>query len=325
MYRFVSSIKPNVLEKAYLKMYDVKQLQTKFDDLMSAYPDIKAVLPKDISAKKLLVGNFKYLTKVYCAFTGYLKGKPTNEGKSIRKAFEINGFNYKKYADDIADFLMDSSNGFEIYNCFYCDLVSVSTFNNTKGKRVRSFETEHVLDKGKCPLVAMSLYNFVPSCRICNGLLKSTKTIGDTEKEISKLSPTAEGYDFENKVTFIVNPLRGDFDNLKATNHVDDYDIDFNVSETMYQKTIDLFNLKQRYNINQEKVELLMWFDIRNSNPDKKVKELADLEGISFDKKFEEIFRLDAGRRYHFKKEKARRDIILNGKKDGFLVLECTT
>ena len=64
MYRFVSLIKPIVLKKAYLKLYNVKLLQKKLDTIMATYPEIKAVLPDDISAKKHLVGNFKYLTKV---------------------------------------------------------------------------------------------------------------------------------------------------------------------------------------------------------------------------------------------------------------------
>ena len=81
MYRFVSSRNSVELKKAYLKEYDIPKLQRKLDRLMAKYPEIKAVLPDDISAKKLLVGNFKYLTRVNCAFTGYLNGKTNEEQK----------------------------------------------------------------------------------------------------------------------------------------------------------------------------------------------------------------------------------------------------
>lgn len=64
MFRFVSSKKSIELKKEYLAKYNVKLLQTKLNALMVKYPDIKAVLPADISARKLLVGNFIYLTKV---------------------------------------------------------------------------------------------------------------------------------------------------------------------------------------------------------------------------------------------------------------------
>ena len=231
MFRFVSSIKPFVLKKSYLKQYNVKLLQAKFDVLMTAYPEIKAVLPDDISAKKLLVGNFKYLTKVYCAFTSYLNGKSTKDRLSIKNAFVRGGFNYDSHKTKISNFLMDITNQFEIHNCIYCDIEDVTTFTKANGTKVRTFETEHVLDKGDCPLVGMSLYNFVPSCRICNGPdIKGTKTIGDTETEIARLSPTAEGYDFSNKVKFAVKMLTPGVEDLKATSCLDDYEIDFNIS-----------------------------------------------------------------------------------------------
>lgn len=312
MYRFVSSRNSVELKKAYLKEYDIPKLQRKLDRLMAKYPEIKAVLPDDISAKKLLVGNFKYLTRVYCAFTGYLNGKTNEEQKSIKTAFINGGFKYDTYKKKISNFLVDVANGFEIYNCVYCDMEDVTTFTKANGNKVRKFETEHVLDKGKCPLVGMSLYNFVPSCRTCNGpAVKGTKTIGDTEAEIVRLSPTADGYDFTNKVKFAVNMLTPGVEDLKATSHVDDYEIDFNVSEALYQKSIDLFELKSRYNHGKEKLELLKWRDKRRRCPDNMVQQLADIKMIPFGEMFEELFELDIRKREHYPMEKARRDVML--------------
>lgn len=312
MYRFVSLVKPIVLKKAYLKLYNVKLLQKNLDTIMATYPEIKAVLPDDISAKKLLVGNFKYLTKVYCAFTGYLHGKTNEEQNSIKTAFINGGFKYDTYKKKISNFLVDVANGFEIYNCVYCDMEDVTTFIKANGNKVRKFETEHVLDKGKCPLVGMSLYNFVPSCRTCNGpAVKGTKTIGDTEAEIVRLSPTADGYDFTNKVKFAVKMLTPGVEDLKATSHVDDYEIDFNVSEALYQKSIDLFELKSRYNHGKEKLELLEWREIRRNNPDSRIQQLADLYMVSFGEMFEDMFKLDLRKREHYPMEKARRDVML--------------
>lgn len=312
MYRFVSSRKSVDLKKAYLGKYNIGQLQKKLDRLLVAYPEIKAVLPNDISVKKLLVGNFKYLTRMYCAFTGYLNGKTTDEQNSIKAAFINGGFKYDSHKKKIADFLVDAANGFEIYNCVYCDIEDVRCFTKADGTKVRKFETEHVLDKGKCPLVGMSLYNFVPSCKICNGTaIKGTKTIGDTEAEIAKLSPSAEGYDFENKVKFEVKILTPGIDDLNPTSHADDYEITFNVSEALYQKSIDLFELKPRYNHHIAKLELLKWRDTRRNNPNNRVQQLAELSMISFDEMFEKLFELNFRRREHYPMEKARRDVML--------------
>lgn len=312
MYRFVSSQRPVVLKKAYLKEYNVKELQRKLNILMMNYPEIKEVLPKNISAIKLLVGNFKYLTRVYCAFTDYLNKKETEEKNAIKKTFKDKGFNYDNHKSKIAKFLKNNTNGFEIHNCVYCDLEDITTFTKTDGTEVRKFEIEHVLDKGECPLVGMSLYNFVPSCGTCNGTaIKGTKTIGDTEVEMARLSPSAEGYDFENKVKFEVKILIPDIDDLKAISHTDDYEIDFNVREALYQKIIDLFELKSRYNHGTVKVELLKWRDKRRENPDNKIQENARLLERSFKDTFEELFELDLRRREHYTMEKARRDVML--------------
>nr|WP_314500019.1 hypothetical protein [uncultured Prevotella sp.] len=312
MYRFVSSQRPVVLKKAYLKEYNVKELQRKLNILMMNYPEIKEVLPKNISAIKLLVGNFKYLTRVYCAFTDYLNKKETEEKTAIKKTFKDGGFNYDNHKSKIAKFLKNNTNGFEIHNCVYCDLEDITTFTKIDGTEVRKFETEHVLDKGECPLVGMSLYNFVPSCGTCNGTaIKGTKTIGDTEVEMARLSPSAEGYDFENKVKFEVKILIPDIDDLKAISHTDDYEIDFNVREALYQKIIDLFELKSRYNHGTVKVELLKWRDKRRENPDNKIQENARLLERSFKDTFEELFELDLRRRKHYTMEKARRDVML--------------
>lgn len=312
MYRFVSSQNPVRLKKAYLEEYNIKLLQDKLDKLMKAYPEIRAVLPDKISAKKLLVGNFKYLTRVYCAFTDYLNGKTTAEKDSIKNAFKKGGFNYDSHKSKIADFLTNLANGFEIYNCVYCDLEDVTSFTKANGKKVRKFDTEHILDKGECPLVALSLYNFVPSCKICNSAdIKGTKTIGDTEAEIAKLSPSAEDYDFENKVKFVVNLITPSITDLKATSHADDYEITFNVREILYQKSIDLFELKSRYNHGEVKLKLLKWREKRRNNPDNKILEYARWRMVSFEEAFEEFFELNLRRREHFIMEKARRDVML--------------
>ena len=282
MFRFVSSKNPVKLKKAYLAQYNVNLLQKKLDKLMTDYPNIKAALSDDITVKKLLVGNFKYLAKVYSAYTSYLNGKTPEESLLIRSAFVKGGFNYDSHKSKIANFLMNMNNGFDIHNCVYCELV------------------------------ALSLYNFVPSCGTCNGPgIKGMKTIGDTEGEIAKLSPSAEGYDFDGKVKFEVKVVTPGATDLNTTTHADDYEIDFNIIENIYQKSIDLFELKQRYNNKREKMELLKWRDKRRSNPNNIVQQFADIKKVTFDEMFEEMFELNLRRREHYPMEKARREVMM--------------
>lgn len=312
MFRFVSSKNPAELEKAYLAKYDVGLLQNKLEILMVKYPDIKLVLPDDITAKKLLIGNFKYLVKVYLAFTHYINGKAQKEKTAICTEFVEGGFNYKNHSEKIAAFLTDKNNGFDIYNCVYCDLVNVRAFIKSNGKLVRRFETEHVLDKGICPLVALSLYNFVPSCTTCNSAaLKGANTIGDTEDEIVKLSPTVDGYDFDGNVKFDVKIVTPGAENFNAVSHADDFEIDFIIKENVYQKSIDLFELKQRYNNKLEKIELLNWRDKRYKYPNNVIQQMAKLLDIPFDEMFEDMFELNLRRDLHSPMEKARREVMM--------------
>ena len=161
-------------------------------------------------------------------------------------------------------------------------------------------------------MVALSLFNFVPSCGTCNGAaIKGTKTIGDTEAEIAKLSPSAEGYDFDAKVKFEVKFVNPSTNDLNALNHPDDYLIDFEVKEAIYQKTIDLFELKPRYNNDKEKNELLLWREKRRNNPDNIVQQFADIKKVPFSEMFEEMFQLNLRRKCHYPMEKARREVML--------------
>ena len=98
---------------------------------------------------------------------------------------------------------------------------------------------------------------------------------------------------------------------LNTTTHADDYEIDFNIIENIYQKSIDLFELKQRYNNKREKMELLKWRDKRRSNPNNIVQQFADIKKVTFDEMFEEMFELNLRRREHYPMEKARREVMM--------------
>ena len=79
----------------------------------------------------------------------------------------------------------------------------------------------------------------------------------------------------------------------------------------MYQKSIDLFELKSRYNHGEVKLKLLKWRETRRNNPNNKIQEYARLRMIPLDKACEELFEFDLRRREHYPMEKARRDVML--------------
>lgn len=257
MYKFESSLDKRTLHRAYNALY-VHDLDRKWDKNVLSHPLLAGAMLPGMSAKKLLTAEFKKLVEVYFHYKEYVAGLTDIQAKEVRDAAN-KVFSYESFTKKISEFLINPAHKFEIWNCVYCDMIKVSPFNH-KGKLVRRFDTEHVLDKGDCPLVALSLYNFVPSCGTCNDpAVKGTKTIGDTKEEITKLSPTNPSYDFWHNVLFVVN-AKADMTWQKREDVPDNFEIDFSYKDVSYKKSVELFALKSRYNTDCL-MEALRWLD----------------------------------------------------------------
>lgn len=171
-------------------------------------------------------------------------------------------------------FFTDKKNGFNLHTCYYCDMSYINYFAYNGGKRTQ-FDLDHVLDKGRCPIVALSLYNFVPSCPTCNGPhIKGQRQLVANLGQRIKLSPTSEQYDFENRAHFWVRPVSGIVKNVGFLKHQNDYMLDIDTSmDSDYEKEIDLFFLRDRYNFH--KCEALRLEDLKRQYTPAKIKEMA--------------------------------------------------
>lgn len=96
--------------------------------------------------------------------------------------------------------------------------------------------------------MGLSLYNFCPACGTCNTDLKGTQPIGSNEREMKKLGPTSKLYDFKHKVRFVINQKPEEVGRIKY-DHPEWYEIDFEYKDDDYQIVADLFDLKNRYNL----------------------------------------------------------------------------
>ena len=89
-----------------------------------------------------------------------------------------------------------------------------------------------------------------------------------------KLSPTSEQYDFENRAHFWVRPVSGMVKNVGFLKHQNDYMLDIDTSmDSDYEKEIDLFFLRDRYNFH--KCEALRLEDLKRQYTPAKIKEMA--------------------------------------------------
>ena len=123
------------------------------------------------------------------------------------------------------------------------------------------FDLDHVLPKSRCRLVALSLFNFVPCCQVCNQRLKKTKVLGVMGMADEKLSPTSSKFDFEGQVNFHVIPREGvKAGSLRPSKRPNDYVLQLSPTDHDYDVLIKIFKLQERYAIHIKKA--LHWVEI---------------------------------------------------------------
>ena len=135
------------------------------------------------------------------------------------------------------------------------------------------FDLDHFLDKESCPIIGLSLFNFVPSCQVCNEKLKRSKVLGNTVDELCKCSPTCEEYRFNEEVKITLNtpliPL-----SKEAAQRLTSLQFECRKGSA-YENEIKVFRLNQRYNFHKE--EALRMIGLKNRYSDSKIAEIAKL------------------------------------------------
>ena len=297
------------LKKAYLKKFKKGILRSGLDVCVSTYPDLANILPAGCKADDLLVMDFAKLVDVYFGYQELRKSMNKDDFADMN-AFLKSTFNYKTRQSNIAKFFMTSANAFQIHTCHYCDTSYINVFNReVDGQEMNHFDLDHVLDWGECPLVGLSLFNFTPSCQVCNEKLKHSDLIGDTPTEVKKLSPTSDTYSFENNVRICVDPEHKVVDNYMANANL--FNIDFKPlpgKDQDYMKVVKLFCLKERYTYH--KSEALRLLDLKHNYDDSNIRKIADLLGKRPEDVREDIFGEAFSKNQHRCFGQLKRDIL---------------
>ena len=148
----------------------------------------------------------------------------------------------------------------EIEVCPYCQRNYISSFEENDDKRTTA-DLDHFYPKSLYPFLALSLYNFIPSCQICNSRFKGTK---DTYNSVY---PYEESFDDlgakfktskeiiyeilgEKDSEFFVNINYGnlkDEDNKKVQNSVSNLGLDKVYKKSHNQYIKDLLDNIEKY------------------------------------------------------------------------------
>lgn len=229
--------------------------------------------------RKVLVGKPNELDEIKTLFSN----KP-----EIKQIFHYNNWiKYDKYnAYDLAREL-------DIPTCPYCGRMYTKTVISEKGKKIVRPDFDHWFPKSKYPLLALSFYNLIPSCNICNSGLKGA-------------------YDFELDTHF--HP----YHKAEGFKYTFSYDLDAYekprvkiVTENDFSKdSVKAFELEEIYKTHQDEVEDLL--KIRQAYSENYIEILNNFSGINLSK--EEVYRLAFGT--HLTEDKFDRRPLSKMKRD---------
>lgn len=238
--------------------------------------EFKKLLPTKL--KNLMILPYTELATIYDTYITLKLSEKSNLHLALKELFSYTkdkGGKFNALSDSFIIFF--KNNGFEIHTCHYCDMTYINYFQYMElDKRIRTqFDLDHVLDKGRCPLVALSLYNLVPACPTCNGPhIKGKRVMNVTLEQRKKLSPSSSLYDFDNQVKIWIRPKEGKIRNANFMRYMDDYELDFDTSsDPDYENEIDFLYLRERYNYH--KCEALRLADLKAKYTSLKIKEMA--------------------------------------------------
>jgi hypothetical protein len=202
-----------------------------------------------VDLKMLLCGEYDNLPKVKLT---------TTQKEQIKKIFKYQD-KFQKHISDLFKKHLD------IHTCYYCNIDFINIFKTRNKKLLAGYTLDHITNKAQYPYLALSLYNLIPVCYICNSKLKKEHNIGESV-------PTSSTFDFDTKVKF---KTFMDNDDLQIETEKDFKLLLKEDFRDTYDKYIGVLELDGRYEYHKYKV--IEMINKRKQYPDSRIKELAKL------------------------------------------------
>lgn len=166
--------------------------------------------------------------------------------------------------------------------CPYCNRNYTTTHATFKDKKVFP-EFDHFYHKSDYPLLAVSFYNLIPSCNVCNTHFKGSK---DSISEnlfhpYTVLKPNAFNFKF---VPDDVESLYGKKDNFKLEFKINDL-----TNKTSLQNSFDFFGIKEIYEMcHSDLIKEIINKKLTYSNSYLEI--IRNTYGISFEESYRILF-----------------------------------
>ncbi len=148
-----------------------------------------------------------------------------------------------------SEFRNDFLSSLNISVCPYCNRQFISSFEKNNDEYQSTATLDHFYPKALFPLFSLSLYNLVPACHICNGILKNTST-----RKI--MYPFSKGY--ENYAHFRIGKFES-LDSLLGNN--DQFNIFVDYQKEKHEdikNSIQLFKTEEIYKYHKDYVQSIL-------------------------------------------------------------------
>ncbi|CAI8764933.1 hypothetical protein [Chryseobacterium sp. IT-36CA2] len=216
--------------------------------------------------------------------------------KEVNRIFDYDNFCEKKVKKYCAYNLAEK---LDIPTCVYCNRIYTKTVVKKDKKKVIRPTFDHWYPKSKFPLLALSFYNLIPSCSVCNSGVK-----GSTPFSLSThFHPYFKNPQKELKYTFSYD--HKDYSKFTFKIITDDKD-DFS------KDSVDAFELEAIFKAHEDEIEDLRNIKDAYSEDYIEMLEKNILKGVKLDR--DEVYRLAFG--VHFQEAKFDRRPMSKMKKD---------
>lgn len=214
-----------VLSKEHIERQMFEVTEGKKKDKKAVYRTLELYDLENASQTGALCSDSKILSSLRLCENSVIKGFNEN-CETI--------FNYQSFSRSYRDTVL---NAIGVSVCPYCNRQYISAWGTGK-KRRNTGDIEHFYYKDRFPFLALSLYNFIPSCQICNSRFKGTKDF----YAFPHLNPYLNS--FGKDVHFTIKDIRSVIDYNGGA------EIDLEIEESAtpeHLNSIETFHIKELY------------------------------------------------------------------------------
>ncbi|WP_304137841.1 hypothetical protein [Mesonia mobilis] len=259
---------------------------------------ISNFLNDEDNLKKVLIGTPDELDQI--------KNKFTSVGlrKSLKRLVNYDSFIQTDHAGAYREYnAYNLAESLNIPTCVYCNRIYTKTVVNDLGRKITRPAFDHWFPKTKYPLLALSFYNLVPSCTVCNSGVK-----GATDFSLSDY--------FHPYFKDISNTL--DYKFTYDHKNYDEFSFKIKTGNQFSKNSIEAFELESIYKAHEDEIKDLRNIKLAYSEEYLHILEDQILKGVNLDRN--DIYRLAFG--VHYEEAKFGKRPLSKMKKDILIELD---